>query len=115
MNELLAHLVGDYIFQSHWMATEKVKRIFPAIIHATCYTIPFLFLTQDWSLLIIWGTHVFIDRYRLANYVGQVKNWHFKTKSGYPEETPVWLSTWLMIITDNTLHLLINHLALTLF
>lgn len=32
--------------------------------------------------------------------------------TGYPPETPVWLSTWLMIIADNTLHLTINFLAL---
>ncbi len=32
---LLAHLVGDYLIQSDWMATEKVKRWWPAIVHGT--------------------------------------------------------------------------------
>lgn len=32
--------------------------------------------------------------------------------TGYPANTPVWLSTWLLIIADNTLHLTINYLAL---
>ena len=112
MPELLAHLVGDYILQSHWMATEKIKRWWPAFLHGLTYTLPFLFLTTDiWRLAIIAGTHMIIDRYRLAKWVARIKNWMF-TESGYPEETPAWLWVWLMIITDNTIHLLINHFVL---
>lgn len=114
MNELLAHLVGDYLIQSHWMATEKVKRWLPAILHGLTYVIPFVFLTHSLiSLVIIGGTHIIIDRFRLAHYVAKIKNWNWKTSNGYPEETPAWLTVWLMIIADNTIHLLINHLALT--
>ncbi len=113
MNELLAHLVGDYIIQSHWMATEKVKRWLPAILHGLTYTIPFIFLTYNISfLLIIVGTHIVIDRLRLANWIAKIKNWNFNTFNGYPEGTPDWLWVWLMIIADNTLHMLINHFAL---
>ncbi len=32
--------------------------------------------------------------------------------TGYPSATPAWLAVWLLIIADNTLHLLINHYAL---
>jgi Protein of unknown function (DUF3307) len=32
--------------------------------------------------------------------------------AGYPSTTPIWLSTWLLIIADNTLHLAINYAAL---
>ena len=112
MEQLLAHLVGDYILQSHWMAMEKVKRWEPASWHGFAYTFPFLFLTTSFPrLLIIGGTHAIIDRYRLANWIARIKNWDF-TQTGYPEETPVWLTTWLMIIADNTLHLLINYFVL---
>ena len=113
MELLLAHLVGDYFLQSHWMANEKTKRWFPAILHGLTYTLPFLFLTQDLiKLSIICLTHIVIDRFRLANYIAKIKNWNWKTENGYPEETPAWLWVWLMIITDNTIHLLINYLAL---
>jgi hypothetical protein len=115
MNELLAHLVGDYFLQSHWLANEKTKRWFPAIVHGLLYTVPFLLLTTDpVKLLIISVTHMVIDRYRLANWVARIKNWTF-TPNGYPEETPAWLTVWLMIITDNTMHLLINHFVLKQF
>lgn len=35
------------------------------------------------------------------------------TTTGFSEETPIWLSTWLMIIIDNTFHITINYLCLT--
>lgn len=113
---LLAHLVGDYLIQSHWMATEKTKRWWPAIAHAVTYGLPFLLLTQSpLALLVIVGTHAVIDRHRLARHVVWFKNQFapaaFRpahTATGYPEETPPWLSFWLLILADNILHMLIN-------
>lgn len=113
MNELLAHLVGDYCLQSDWMAQNKVKAWLPAIAHAACYTLPFLFLTlQFLPLAVICLTHLLIDRFRLAAYVSKLKNWNWDSPNGYDADRPVWLTTWLIIITDNTMHLLINHMAL---
>ena len=34
-------------------------------------------------------------------------------KQGYPNSSPAWLTVWLMIIADNTLHLTINFIAIT--
>ncbi|MCK5021238.1 MAG: DUF3307 domain-containing protein [Candidatus Peribacteraceae bacterium] len=117
---LLAHLVGDYILQSHTMAMRKTNDSVWALIHAISYTLPYLFITVDFlSLLVICVTHFFIDRFRLARFVIYAKNvsMHGKpmTSTGYPEEVPAWLSTWLMIITDNTLHLLIGYFAIIYF
>lgn len=39
-------------------------------------------------------------------------HWENCKTNGYPSETPVWLSTWLMIFADNWMHLTINFLAL---
>lgn len=67
MTQLLAHLVGDYVLQSHVMATRKVTSWTWAFVHAAFYTLPFLLLTQDWhALLVIGGTHAVIDRLRIA-------------------------------------------------
>lgn len=112
----LAHLIGDYLIQSHWMATEKTKRWWPAIAHAVTYGLPFLFVTQSvLALAVIVGTHAVIDRYRLARHVVWAKNQlaptGFRpahTATGYPDDTPPWLSFWLLIIADNCLHLVIN-------
>lgn len=112
----LAHLVGDYIIQSDWMATQKTQHWWPAIAHAVTYGLPFLLITQSpLALVVIVGTHAVIDRYRLARHVVWAKNQlgpkasrppH--TATGHFDDRPVWLSTWLLIITDNTLHMLIN-------
>lgn len=117
---LLAHLVGDYVIQSHWMAIEKTKRWWPAIVHAVTYGLPFLVVTHSpLALVTIVVTHAVIDRYRLARHVVWLKNqfapanarpqWADASTTGYPAETPAWLAVWLLIIADNTLHLTINY------
>lgn len=114
-DQIVAHLVGDYLTQSHWMATEKTKRGVAAAIHAVIYTVPFALITQSLiALSIIGGTHFLIDRYRLARFVVWAKNGCKGpvTATGYPEDVPAWLSVWLLIIADNTLHILINGAAI---
>lgn len=119
---LLAHLVGDYLLQSHWMAQHKTSRWWPAVAHALTYTLPYLLVTRSpVALATIATTHAVIDRYRLARHLVWLKNqlaprharapWHESSATGYPADTPPWLAVWLMIIADNTLHLLINTAA----
>jgi len=123
----LAHLVGDYLLQGDWMANEKTKRWFPAVVHGFVYTLPFIFITQSIpALLIICLTHIVIDRYRLAKYViwfiNQIgpKAYRYswaegKENSGYTASKPAFISVWLLFIVDNTIHLLINTAAVYWF
>jgi len=120
--QMLAHAVGDYVVQSHWMANGKTSGHVPAAAHAATYTLPFLRFTRSpWRLAVIGGTHFVIDRWRLARYVVWAKNQvapadqRFpldSTTTGYPAETPPWLAVWLMIVCDNVLHVLVNRAAL---
>jgi hypothetical protein len=218
MPQLLAHLFGDYIFQSDYMAQNKTKRSWPAFVHALLYSLCFVWLCWlpgyvivhnppcvtyldkygsesacvsegmhvpsnptsynvyavsgdvgagskivkgyfRWlPWLVIFGTHFLIDRFRLARYVVWVKNWlgpwsrmetvgeaamrmkaagelsnpiampgelrGIKTRrinlmaplsacpTGYPPSTPIWMATFLLIVADNSIHLLVNYLAL---
>jgi hypothetical protein len=123
--QLFAHALGDYVLQSDWQALEKTKRHFPALVHAVVYACPFVlfFWPSLLALLVIVGTHFLIDRYRLARYVVWAKNflaprsywrsWAECQKTGYPADRPDWLTVWLLIIADNTLHVGLNGLALT--
>lgn len=128
-DQLLAHAIGDYILQSDWMANEKTKKSIAALAHVTTYGLPFLFLRPSWkAYAVIVGTHFVIDRWRLARFLVALKNilgnarlgtmpipkaWAtLNPATGYPAETPAWLSVWLLIIADNIMHVLINGLAL---
>jgi hypothetical protein len=42
VTQLLAHLVGDYLLQSDWMANNKTKRSWPALVHALLYSLCFV-------------------------------------------------------------------------
>lgn len=118
-DQLVAHAVGDYILQSDWMANQKTRRTYAAAIHALAYSVPFLFLHPSsgaWGAIV--ATHFVIDRWRLARYVVWAKNWPATppwrecAATGYPPDRPAWMSVWLLIIADNTLHVLCNGLAL---
>lgn len=121
MEQILLHLVGDYLTQTNWMATEKTKRSLAAALHAIVYSLPFLLLSPSVAAFaVIVLTHFLIDRYRLARYVVFAKNWITSPSmrwadceaTGYHKDTPPWLAFWLLIIADNTLHLCINYAAL---
>lgn len=122
-DQLLCHAIGDYVFQSDWMAREKTKRWAPALTHAAVYSMPFLSLHPSAAaLVVIVLSHAVIDRLRLARYVVWAKNfaspksdwrpWKDCSGTGYPSDRPPWLATWLLIIADNVLHVLINGAAL---
>lgn len=124
-NEALSHLFGDYVVQSSWMATEKTSQNLPAAAHALTYTLCFLPVTRNpKALAVIGGTHFVIDRWRLARHAAWAKNQLAPKKfrypfsrvgTGYPTEQDVtqpWLTFWLMIVADNTMHLAINHWAI---
>jgi hypothetical protein len=120
-DQLIAHAVGDYVLQSDWMATEKTKKSIAAAVHASIYSLPFLFLTHaPAALAVIACTHFVIDRWRLARFVVWAKNflgpgnrrWSECAATGYPPDRPVWLAVWLLIIVDNIMHVLINGAAI---
>lgn len=126
--QLVLHGIGDYMLQSDWMASEKVKRWWPTLAHVIVYTLPFLLLTQRWeALAIIAGTHAAIDHWRLAKYVCYAKNflaprqtvvtvwwhpWRECNTNGYHKDKPKHITDWLLIFTDNLMHVIINGVTL---
>jgi hypothetical protein len=127
---LLCHFLGDYFIQTDWMAREKTKHWSPAIWHGVTYGVPFVIaavIMSSWSLsllalTVIVVTHIVIDHFRLARHVIWFKNqlapkeyrysWSQGNLTGYQNDAPVWLTTWLMIITDNVIHVMINTAAI---
>jgi len=69
---LCAHFIGDFAFQSAWMAMEKGKNVEVLIYHSATYTAPFAamlalldgrtpLVPSVLFALVIFGTHVLID------------------------------------------------------
>lgn len=119
--QLVAHAVGDYVIQSDAMATRKTSASLWALAHAITYALPFLIFTRSpAALALIVGSHFVIDRWRLARYVCWAKNaiggsyspWADCVATGYHKDRPAWLAVWLMIITDNLMHVGCNWAAL---
>jgi hypothetical protein len=123
---LVAHLVGDYLLQTDHMATEKTQRWLPAWLHAITYTLPFMFITLSIpALLVICVTHAIIDHYRLVFQFIWAKNnllvsrdYRYRWRDsvmGAPAERPAYISFWVMVVCDNTAHVLINIAAINCF
>lgn len=173
-DQLVLHLIGDYILQSDYMANQKTKSKVAALTHVLTYSVVFLFLTRSVpALLFIGATHFAIDHWRLARYVCWAKNflaprsspltgktvcleegiaivdargpvhinrvevtsdedgnlwregvivgrceqlwwhpWAECSATGYHKNKPLWLNFGLLILADNTLHIICNGLAL---
>jgi len=117
MRQLIAHLVGDYVVQSKWMAAAKVygspdDRRQAAVIHAALYTACFVPLTRNpWRLAVIGITHGLIDRYRPLPRLINAKDIILSPVS-WPHRMSDEVPFWLHIVVDSTLHLAINEVAL---
>ena len=122
-DQLVLHVLGDYVLQSHWCATEKTKRSIAAAVPVVLYALPFLLLTRSpAALAFIAGTHFAIDRWRLARFVVWAKNWIAPPganrpwpecqATGYDPSTPPWLAVWLLIVVDNLMHVALNAAAI---
>lgn len=129
--QLLAHIVGDYILQTDRMARLKTASDRWAGLHVLLYCVPFLILGVSLkALVIIGGTHYLIDRYRLALVVVRFKTvldyslqgpWEIRQRlanlneHGFPQGTPAYLGFWIMVIIDNFLHIAINAWAISTY
>lgn len=105
---LIGHLLGDYLFQTKWMAVHKAERLSALLVHSTVYTI-FILLASlwgevevgGWGFAFIWITHVILDR---RTFVA----WWSRTimRNRDPE------LGWLCIMVDQIFHILILAIVL---
>jgi hypothetical protein len=110
MNIILGHLVGDYLFQSDWMALNKkskgFKGLLACVIHCLIWTISMMIFTNNYNVLLaltLFISHFILDRTKLVV-------WYLNTLKIMPNP-----SMWKVIIVDNTLHLLMVYGLLKIF
>jgi hypothetical protein len=95
MQLLLAHLVGDYLFQNRWMALNKRRNAWICFLHSTIYALSVALICGWWDerLLLVLFSHDLIDYFR----IGALWSKYIKGETELP-----WT-----ILSDNTMHLLI--------
>lgn len=105
---ILAHMVGDYLWQNDWMASNKTKAHLPCLVHVLFYTLAFFMLVEGtsyllgnagwplWAYALIGLSHYPIDRYSLAP-----KMMNLNGQKAFKEN----MAPWSIIIVDNTYHL----------
>lgn len=106
---LIAHLFGDFIFQTNWMAVNKANRTHSLLFHALTYTLTiYLFAVtfsvplSVWAIALVFVSHCILDRRVFTK-------WWVKTVmkvDGREEE-------WLVIMVDQAFHIFV--LAVTLY
>lgn len=106
---IVGHLVGDYVMQNDWMASNKKTGSWPCLVHCALYTLSMWAAVsmahQDvaawplWAWSVIFGTHFVFDRFGLAfKMMDQMTG-----QRSFAEH----LAPWSVIIVDNTWHILI--------
>ena len=125
--QIIAHFIGDFLLQNHWMATNKTKKFWIALIHSFFYTIPFILLctVNPITLFIIMITHAIEDHYYLVKHwiafknrlgnrtqIGYLKYNDIDKNTGAVDGTSDWVAYPMLWIQDNILHLLINAAAI---
>lgn len=139
-NLVISHFIGDFIFQSQYIAERKLKNFLVCVLHVLLYIIPFYFLVSAnlKFLLIVAATHLVIDFLRVAELLSWLKNilinpniwldtfWRsnqdeskrynfYNCKFGYPKDVPEHIAFWLMITVDQILHVASNAIIYNYF
>lgn len=59
---IVCHVVGDYLFQTEYMAREKSKDWYVLFVHCVCYCVPFIYIFGlDFRIIILFLTHMMVD------------------------------------------------------
>ena len=129
---LLGHLMGDYLFQTEWMAMNKSKNDIigwtAAIVH--CWIYSFAVCLFMWNFSLVWMTVVFWTHFPIDKFALGEKYMHFLKGKGMKDYVKKDEDNWKSInnlnrydvleggfsavvytITDNTMHLILMYLA----
>ncbi len=101
---LVGHLVGDFIFQTRWMAEKKAQNFLPLIVHSVVYTATVAVFgligngLSWWGIGLVFISHIILDQRKFVEVWSRVINGN---------TTIDWLKT----VLDQSWHILILALA----
>lgn len=98
MDYLVGHMVGDFLFQTHWMAINKKRQHLHCFIHVSLYCLSIWLFTgwPWWAVLLTFWCHFIQDRTQLVAWLMDHTG-----KADFRKQ----LAPWAEIVVDNTLHL----------
>lgn len=101
MHWIYAHLIGDYLIQTDWMAQNKKSSPVHCLVHVVTYMIPFLLCGFAWWQMVLIATqHFALDR---SNFVVWYMN---HTGRGRFADPDGMFFPWSIIVVDNVMHIL---------
>lgn len=106
---LIGHLIGDFLFQTSWMASNKSENWIALLSHVTIYTTVIVLVSWQFGGLSILGItiifigHVVLDRQKFVTF------WVSKIQKADEKNT-----RWLSIMTDQIFHVVLLALAIYL-
>ena len=101
MNWFIAHLVGDFLLQTDWMAKNKKENSWACTAHVACYILPFLlFADLTWQqFILITAQHWIQDR----TYIVKLSMIHITRQRNFAQNE--MFLPWSLIVVDNVWHL----------
>lgn len=100
---IVGHLIGDFLFQTNWMAMNKSKKWAPLLTHCVVYTMMIFgvaffggYTIPISAIALIFFSHVLLDRRTFV--VWWVKKIMGTTDKG---------ANWLNIVVDQVFHIII--------
>lgn len=107
---IIGHLIGDFLFQTSWIAKYKATKWFTLIVHVFIYTVTITVLDlltlhslSVWGIAFIFVSHCLLDR---QTFVGWWMNQIMRTS---PKSIPL-----LTIVIDQIFHIIALAVALQL-
>ena len=95
MHWILAHFIGDFLFQNDWMQKKTTSNLH-CTIHVVVYLVPFLVTGLPWWKIVLIGVQHF-----LQDRLGWAVVWQKFVRQTPPEKWPTG-----RLIVDQVIHIL---------
>jgi hypothetical protein len=116
VEQLLAHLCGDWMTQNNWIALNKrtSPSWLPVLVHGMFYGLSFVVTSLAFDspemrslmpLAFIVSTHILVDRFNVASLWVRAYNWQW---DGDRPNVP----NFVLLCCDQSIHLWLNAIAL---
>lgn len=103
---VVAHLIGDFLLQTGWMAKNKATKWAPLFAHVVVYTVVVTIAgwlaggISVWAIALIFASHVLLD------HKGFIGWWARQIQSIHRPS-----DAWVLIMTDQVFHVIILAVA----